>query len=73
MSRTEIYNMMENRNVNLSLGSNAIDFNVFNNGDGFLENLTDKVYDGKQNSTTVLLAGIVIFIICTVATSLFYA
>lgn len=58
MSRTEIYNMIENRNVNLSLGSNAIDFIVFNNGAGFLENLTDKIYDGKQNSSSVMLAGL---------------
>lgn len=58
MSRTEIYNMMENRNVNLSLGSNAFDFNVFNNGTGFFENLTDKIYVGKQNNSTVVLAGL---------------
>lgn len=58
MSRTEIYNMMENRNINLSLGSNAIDFVVFNNGAGFLENFTDKIYGGKPNCNNVSLAGL---------------
>lgn len=58
MSRTEIYNMMENRNVNLSLGSNAFDFIAFNNGAGFLENLTNKFYNYKPNSDAAALAGL---------------
>jgi len=58
MSRTEIYNMMENRNVNLSLGSNAFDFIAFNNGAGYLENLTNKFYNYKPNSDAVTLAGL---------------
>lgn len=49
--------MMENRNINLSLGSNAIDL-VFNNGADFLENFTDKIYGGKPNCNNVSLAGL---------------
>lgn len=57
MSRTTTYNMMENRRIDLSLGCNAIDFLVYDNGLGSLDNLTNKFNKGKSAPANISLAG----------------